>query len=37
MWLSFSSGEIIGLARRVKGQLEPQLAEVQQQIRPNVR
>ncbi len=31
--LSISSGEIIGLAQRVKAQLEPQLAEVQQQIR----
>jgi transposase len=31
--LSISSGEIIGLARRVKGQLEPKLAELKQQIR----
>jgi transposase len=31
--LSISSGEIIGLAQRVKAQLEPQLAEVKQQIR----
>ena len=31
--LSISSGEIIGLAQRVTAQLEPQLAEVQQQIR----
>ena len=31
--LSISNGEIIGLARRVKAQLEPQLAEVKQQIR----
>lgn len=31
--LSISSGAIIGLARRVKGQLEPQLAQVKQQIR----
>jgi transposase len=31
--LSISSGEIIGLAQRVKAQLEPQVAEVQQQIR----
>jgi transposase len=31
--LSISSGEIICLARRVKAQLEPQLAEVKQQIR----
>jgi transposase len=31
--LSISSGEIIGLAKRVKAQLEPQLVEVQQQIR----
>jgi transposase len=29
--LSISNGEIIGLARRVKAQLEPQLAEVKQQ------
>ena len=27
--LSISSGEIVGLAQRVKAQLEPQLAEVQ--------
>jgi Transposase IS66 family len=31
--LSISNGEIIGLARRVIGQLEPQWAEVKQQIR----
>ncbi|HXZ04807.1 MAG TPA: transposase [Ktedonobacteraceae bacterium] len=31
--LSISSGEIIGLAQRVTAQLEPQLAEVKQQIR----
>jgi transposase len=31
--LSISSGEIIGLAQRVKAQLEPQVAEVKQQIR----
>ena len=31
--LSISSGEISGLARRVKGQLEPQLADLKQQIR----
>ena len=31
--LSISSGEIIGLAQRVKAQLEPQLAKVKQQIR----
>ena len=31
--LSISSGEIIGLTQRVKAQLEPQLAEVKQQIR----
>src|SRR5713101_7499792 len=31
--LSISSGEIIGLTQRVTAQLEPQLAEVKQQIR----
>src|SRR6266849_768216 len=31
--LSISSGEIVGLAQRVTAQLEPLLAEVQQQIR----
>jgi transposase len=31
--LSISSGEIIGLAQRVKAQLEPQLTEVKQQLR----
>jgi hypothetical protein len=31
--LSIRSGEIIGLARRVKEQLEPQLAQVKQQMR----
>lgn len=31
--LSISSGEIIGLAQRVKARLEPQVAEVKQQIR----
>jgi transposase len=31
--LTISSGEIVGLAQRVTAQLEPQLAEVQQQIR----
>ena len=31
--LTMSSGEIVGLAQRVTAQLEPQLAEVKQQIR----
>jgi transposase len=31
--LTISSGEIVGLAQRVTAQLEPQLAEVKQQIR----
>jgi len=31
--LTISSGEIVGLAQRVTSQLEPQLAEVKQQIR----
>jgi transposase len=31
--LSISSGEIIGLAQRVKAQMEPQLANLKQQIR----
>jgi len=31
--LSISSGEIVGLAQRVTAQMEPQLAEVRQQIR----
>jgi transposase len=34
--LSISSGEIIGLAQRVKAQLEPQLALVKQQIRERI-
>src|SRR5260221_14743518 len=31
--LTISSGEIVGLAPRVTAQMEPQLAEVRQQIR----